>query len=74
MRIDGLSSLSFDLSKDDDFRKALKSKNGRIDKKIVFKLPDIKDELKILHKIELSIEKLGKVVIESEKVTPADES
>ena len=69
MTIEGLSSLSFDLSKDDIFIKALKSKNGRIDKKLVFKLPDIKDELKILHKIELSIEKLGNVVIESEKVT-----
>ena len=36
MTIENLSSLSFDLSKDDDFSKALKSRNGKIDKNLTF--------------------------------------
>ena len=39
LTIEGLSPKTFDLTNDDSFLKALKSKNGKIDKKLIFKLP-----------------------------------
>ena len=63
LTIEGLTDKTFDLTDDDNFLKALKSQNGKIDKKLIFKLPDIQDENKILQKIKLSIEKLGEVEI-----------